>query len=129
MMNNKELIYNKISDFVRKYYLNKLLRGAIFFVLITLLTFIVYAVLEYFSYFNTTIRSILFYSYISLFVVTFIFYILIPLGKIAGFGKQLTRKQIAEIIGKHFSEIDDKLLNLFQLEDLIIRMIIKVLNF
>jgi len=119
MMNNKELIYNKISDFVRKYYLNKLLRGAIFFVLITLLTFIVYAVLEYFSYFNTTIRSILFYSYISLFVVTFIFYILIPLGKIAGFGKQLTRKQIAEIIGKHFSEIDDKLLNLFQLEDLI----------
>ena len=45
-MNNKELIYNKISDFVRKYYLNKLLRGAIFFVLITLLTFIVYAVLS-----------------------------------------------------------------------------------
>lgn len=117
-MNNQELIKNKIKDFVRKYYLNKLLRGAILFVIITLLTFIIYAVLEYFSYFNSTVRAILFYSYIALFVATFIAYIAIPLCKIAGLGKQLTQAQIAEIIGKHFSEIDDKLLNLFQLENM-----------
>ena len=34
-------------------------------------------------------------------------------------GKQLTNEQIAEIIGKHFPQIDDKLLNIFQLEQMI----------
>ena len=116
MNNNQEFIKQKIKEFVRKYYLNKLLRGAIFFVFITLLVFIIYSVLEYFSYFSTTVRSVLFYSYIALFLLTFVFYILIPVAKILGLGKQLTKEQIAAIIGKHFPEIDDKLLNIFQLE-------------
>ena len=116
MNNNQEFIRQKIKEFVRKYYLNKLLRGAIFFVFITLLVFIIYSLLEYFSYFSTTVRTVLFYSYIALFLLTFIFYILIPITKILGLGKQLTKEQIADIIGKHFPEIDDKLLNIFQLE-------------
>ena len=45
MNNNQEFIRQKIKEFVRKYYLNKLLRGAIFFVFITLLVFIVMAAL------------------------------------------------------------------------------------
>lgn len=116
MNNNQEFIKQKIKEFVRKYYLNKLFRGAILFVFITLLVFIIYSLLEYFSYFSTTVRSVLFYSYIGLFLLTFIFYILIPVAKILGLGKQLTKEQIAGIIGRHFPEIDDKLLNIFQLE-------------
>src|SRR5574344_474750 len=119
MNNNQEFINRKIKEFVRKYYLNKLLKGAILFILITLLVFIVYAVMEYFSYFSSTVRTILFYSYLALFATTFVFYILIPLCKIFGLGKQLTKAQIADIIGKHFPEIDDKLLNIFQLEEMI----------
>lgn len=111
-------IHEKVREFVRKYYFNKLLRGALLFILITLLVFIAYAVLEYFSYFNSTVRTVLFFSYLALFAVTFVFYIAIPLAKIFGLGKQLTNEQIAEIIGKHFPEIDDKLLNVFQLEQM-----------
>lgn len=118
-MNNQSFINQKIKEFVKKFYLNKLLKGAIFFMIITLLIFILYAVLEYFSYFNSTIRSVLFYSYITLFAITFFFYIVIPLCKIMGLGKQLSQQQIADIIGKHFPEIDDKLLNVFQLENMI----------
>ena len=54
MNSNREFIHGKIREFIRKYYLNKLLKGAILFVIITLLVFIAYAVLEYFSYFNST---------------------------------------------------------------------------
>lgn len=116
MTSNQEFIRQKINEFVRKYYLNKLLRGGMIFLIITLMVFITYALLEYFSYFNSTVRTILFFSYLTIFALTFVFYVLIPLLKIFGIGKQLTATQIAEIIGKHFPEIDDKLLNLFQLE-------------
>ena len=118
MTNNEEIIRQKIREFVRKYYLNKLLRGALIFVIITLMVFITYALLEYFSYFNSTVRTILFFSYLAIFAVTLVFYIIIPLLKIFGVGQQLTATQIAEIIGQHFPEIDDKLLNLFQLESM-----------
>jgi hypothetical protein len=94
-----------------------LYKGGIFFVAISLITFIGYALLEYFSFFNSNIRLFLMISYLLLFLIAFIFYIIIPLLKIGGVGKVLTREQIARIIGDHFSEIDDKLLNYFQLEE------------
>ncbi len=119
MNDNQLIIKNKIRDFARKYYLNKLYKGAIFFVIITLVTFILYAVLEYYSYFNTTVRTLLFYSYLLLFGLTLIFYLLIPWFKILGIGKQISEEQIGKIVGKHFPEIDDKLLNILQLENLL----------
>ncbi|MBQ4356090.1 MAG: hypothetical protein II757_05460 [Bacteroidales bacterium] len=116
MTTNQEFIRRKIKEFVRKYYLNRLLRGGMLFVFVTLMVFIAYALLEYFSYFNSTVRTILFYSYLAIFGFTLVYYVIIPLLKIFGIGKQLTATEIANIIGKHFPEIDDKLLNLFQLE-------------
>ena len=114
---NQQILQDKIRQFVKKYYLNELYKGIVFFVLIVLSVFILYSLFEYFSYSNTTVRTILFYSFIALFLLNAIFYILIPVLKLAGLGKQLTKKEIADIIGKHFSEIDDKLLNLFELQN------------
>lgn len=113
---NQQILQNKIRQFVRKYYLNKLYKGVILFVIIVLATFIAFSLFEYYSYSNTVVRSILFYSFIALFAVTSIAYILIPICKINGLGKQLSNDQIAAIIGKHFHQIDDKLLNLFELQ-------------
>lgn len=113
---NCEILNDKIRQFVRKYYQNELYRGIIFFILIVLSAFIVFSLFEYFSYSNSVIRSILFYGFIALFVGNLIFYLILPTCKIFGLGKQLTQKQIAEIIGKHFDQIDDKLLNLFELQ-------------
>ncbi len=113
---NQQILQDKIRQFVRKYYLNELYKGLIFFILIILSVFIVYSLFEYFSYSDTTVRTILFYSFIGLFVLNVIFYILVPALKIAGLGRQLSERDIAAIIGKHFSDIDDKLLNLFELQ-------------
>ena len=117
MNNNLSILNSRIKEFIKKYYLNKLFKGAIFFILITLLVFIFFAVLEYFSFFSTIVRTVLFYSYLLLFTFTLVFYVIIPLLKISGLGKQITRKQVAQIVGKHFGEVDDKLLNIIQLEE------------
>lgn len=113
---SNQILQDKIRQFVKKYYKNELYKGIIFFVLIVLSAFIAFSLFEYFSYSNSVIRTILFYGFIALFVINLLFYILFPLCKIFGLGKQLTNEQIAGIIGKHFTSIDDKLLNLFELE-------------
>ena len=117
MTENRTYIHQKIKAFIQKYYLNKLYKGAMIFVLITLGTFLIFTLLEYFSYLNTTSRAVLFYSYITLFLATIAVYVLYPLLKMAGIGKTLTSAAVSKIIGKHFSEIDDKLLNVIQLEN------------
>ena len=114
---NQQILQDKIKQFVRKFYQNELYKGMIYFVLIVLSVFILFSLFEYFSYSNTTVRAILFYSFIALFLLNLVFYIIIPVCKIAGLGKQLSQKEIADIIGKHFHEIDDKLLNLFELQN------------
>lgn len=111
-----QILNDKIRHFLKKYYLNKLYKGIIFFVIVLLATFIVYSLFEYFSYSNTFTRSFLFYSFIALAVGIGIAYIIIPAFKIAGLGKQLSNEEVAKIIGKHFNQIDDKLLNLFELQ-------------
>lgn len=111
-----QILNDKIRQFLKKYYLNKLYKGIIFFVIILLATFIAFSLFEYFSYSNTVVRSILFYSFIALAVGVGIAYLIIPALKIAGLGKQLTNEEVAKIIGDHFDQIDDKLLNLFELQ-------------
>jgi hypothetical protein len=116
MTENRTYIHQKIKEFVRKYYLNKLYKGALLFVMITLGIFIAFALLEYFSYLNSTSRAVLFYSYLALFFATIAIYVVHPLLKITGLGKTLNSTAVSKIIGKHFPEIDDKLLNVIQLE-------------
>ena len=111
-----QILNDKIRHFLKKYYLNTLYKGIVFFVIILLCTFIAFSLFEYFSYSNTTVRSVLFYTFIALALGTAVAYIIVPALKIAGLGKQLTQEEIANIIGKHFSQIDDKLLNLFELQ-------------
>ena len=111
-----QILNSKIRNFLRKYYLNKLYKGIAFFVIILLATFIAFSLFEYFSYSNTVVRSILFYSFLALAAGIGIAYIIIPSLKIAGLGKQLTNEEVAKIVGDHFEEIDDKLLNLFELQ-------------
>lgn len=111
-----QILNDKIRQFLKKYYLNKLYKGIVFFVIILLATFIAFSLFEYFSYSNTVVRSVLFYSFIALAAVVSVVYLIIPAMKIAGLGKQLTNEEIAKIIGDHFEQIDDKLLNLFELQ-------------
>ena len=111
-----QILNDKIRQFLKKYYLNKLYKGIVFFVIILLATFIAFSLFEYFSYSNSIVRSILFYSFIALAAVVSIVYLVIPALKIGGLGKQLSNEEIAKIIGNHFNQIDDKLLNLFELQ-------------
>jgi uncharacterized protein DUF4175 len=118
MSGNYLTLIQKLDEFIRKYYKNLLLRGLIYSVGLVLLFFISVTVIEYFAHFDTGIRTILFYSFLAstLFVLTR--FVAIPLSKLYKLGQVISYEDAAAIIGKHFSDVQDKLLNVLQLQSL-----------
>ena len=114
---NREL-KDRLQAFKKKYYLNKILRGSILFIAFLLTTFLLINSIEFSARLNTTGRSILFFSYIGLVILSFIYLIGQYLPLIYKNKKQLSNEEAAAQIGKFFPEISDKLLNVIQLEKL-----------
>mgnify|MGYP003406012471 CR=1 FL=1 len=117
MSSYNELI-QKLDDFIRKYYKNQLIRGLIYAATAFLGFFLIVTSLEYFGHFDTTARTILFYAFVLLNLFFLVRYVIIPLSKLYKFGKVISHEQAAEIIGKHFSNVSDKLYNTLQLHKL-----------
>ncbi len=112
------IIHQKLDEFIRKYYKNQLIRGLIYSVGLVLLFYIGVSSLEYFAEFSTTIRTFLFYSFILANVYVLGKYIVIPILKLNSFGSIISYNQAASIIGSHFNAVQDKLLNVLQLQSL-----------
>lgn len=115
---NYSILIGKLDEFIRKYYKNRLLKGGIFFIALLTVFFLLTILSEYFGRFNTVTRTVIFYSYIGLNVLILIQLILIPAFKLLKLGKIISHEEASEIIGKHFPEISDKLLNTLQLKKL-----------
>ena len=115
---NYELLINKIDTFIRKYYFNNLLRGLIFLGAGLFSAYVIITVGEYYGDFNTTFRTFLFYFFIILNLGLIAWLVIPSLMAWMRLGKTITHDQAAEIIGKHFSDVSDKLLNTLQLKKL-----------
>ena len=48
-MSNRDILQEKIRQFVKKYYQNELYKGIVYFILIVLSAFIAFSLFEYFS--------------------------------------------------------------------------------
>ncbi len=111
------ILQNKLEEFLRKYYLNQLVRGAIYAVGISLAYFFVLAIAEYFGRFSGEIRKVLFVLLCLGLGFLLVYFVIIPLFKLFRLGKRLSYKQAARIIGFHFKDIDDKLLNTLEFDE------------
>ena len=120
MMKQKKTnnLLDKLNEFIKKYYLDKLIKGGIYSVSIILFSFLAFSILEHFCSFEKTGRAILFWIYILITCFVFVKLILFPLFHLFKFGKSLKHKDAAKIIGNHFSEVNDKLLNILELSEI-----------
>lgn len=110
-----ELI-NKLDQFIRKYYKSKLIRGSLYFIGLVLLLFLSFASLEHFFYFGTGVRKAMFFLFLAVSLVSFSIWIGYPLLQMMRLGKVISHEQAATIIGNHFPNVQDKLLNILQLK-------------
>ncbi len=118
MTDSYQILIRKLDEFIRKYYRNKIIRGSLLFFAILLVSYLLFVTLEYFLHFGIIPKSILFYLFVLLNGASLLVLIIDPLMKILRIGTMISHEQTASIIGKHFGEIKDKLLNTLQLKKL-----------
>ncbi len=116
MKDNYQILIDRLDAFIRKYYKNQLVRGGIYAFTLSLAFYLLVVTFEYFGHFNTDIRTFLFYAFILGIGFIISKFVIIPLMHLYRLGKIISHEQAADIIGKHFSNVQDKLLNVLQLK-------------
>ncbi|WP_405384843.1 hypothetical protein [Maribacter sp. LLG6340-A2] len=116
-MQDYNYILAKVNQFTKKHYTQVLLRGLFLFIAFGLLFFLFIIGIEYFLWMNTTGRFILFGIFILIEGFLLFRYILTPVFFLFRIKKGISQKEAAAMIGKHFPEVDDKLINLFELAE------------
>ncbi|HMG13914.1 MAG TPA: DUF4175 family protein [Saprospiraceae bacterium] len=115
---NYSLLIEKLDQFIRKYYTNKIIRGALFSMGLILGMFLLVSVSEYYFYFHTLQRKLMFYSFIVASLGAMYLWVARPVLSYFQLGEVISHDQAASIIGNHFKDVKDKLLNILQLKRL-----------
>lgn len=117
-MENYNILIQKLDEFIRKYYKNQLIRGALYSVTVGVAFFLSIVLLEHFGHFGTAVRTVMFYSFVAVNAVILYRWVVLPLIHLNRLGKIISYEEASQIIGKHFSNVSDKLLNTLQLKQL-----------
>lgn len=118
MQDNYTILLDKLDAFIKKYYTNLLIKGVLYSIALLGSFFLVFTLFESVAWFSVTVRTVLFYSYVALGFILLVRYIINPLLKLNQIGPRLSHTMAADVIGKHFSEVKDTLLNTLQLKSL-----------
>ncbi|HEX4888122.1 MAG TPA: hypothetical protein VFV37_08755 [Luteibaculaceae bacterium] len=110
-------LIQKLDAFIRKYYKNQLIKGGLYTCAVVFGLLLAVSVAEYFGRFNGSTRMVIFLTSAIAVIFTLIKWIIIPLMKINRLGPVISYRQASVIIGNHFPEVGDKLLNTLQLLD------------
>lgn len=116
-MEQSNLIEQKLQQFSRKYYTNELIKGTILFVVLGFLYFFFTLFIEHFLWLKPASRTLLFWVFILIELLLLIRFIGFPIFKLVGLQKGISFKESSKIIGNHFPEVKDKLLNVLQLKE------------
>ncbi|MBL7718796.1 MAG: DUF4175 family protein [Flavipsychrobacter sp.] len=114
-MNNYDWLISRLDAFIRKYYANKVIRGSLIFLICLLSYVLLVSVGEYYLYLPVWLRVAIVSVFALLGGGALVAWVVIPLSKMARLGKVISHEQAATIIGTHFPEVSDKLLNILQL--------------
>lgn len=114
-MSTFSIIQQKLEEFIKKYYTNELIKGAILFFAIGLLYLLITLLVEYFLWLNPLGRRVLFWAFVIVELGLFVRFIAFPLAKLFKLQKGIDYEEASKIIGNHFPQVNDKLLNVIQL--------------
>lgn len=118
MLSSIQLILEKVERYIRKYYLNRLIKGILLSFFLLLTGFLTVNLLEFVIWLPSGWRMVFFYSYIILFLYVAVFFVFLPVINLIQYRRKMTNSQAAKLIGKYFPEIGDRLLNTLQLNEI-----------
>lgn len=116
-MDEYSKIEEKLVEFTRKHYQSELIKGIILFLAFGLFYLLVTLFVEYFFWLNTSFRTLLLVLFIGVECYLFYKFLLTPILKSIGVQRGISFKESSKIIGKHFPEVSDKLVNILELKE------------
>ena len=91
IQDNYQLLIQKLDQFIRKYYVNQLIKGSLYSIALILILFLGMNILEHYFYFNTGIRKVLFFSFLGISSLALVFWVITPLLNYFQLGKIISQ--------------------------------------
>lgn len=110
-------LIQKLDEFIRAYYLNQVVNGALRSLAVLVCAVVGFALLEYVGRFGVAGRTVIFWTLVVGSSTVLVAWLFVPLLKWARISKGLTHEEAGALIGAHFPEISDRLLNVLQLQN------------
>ena len=118
MSENFNILVSKLNSFKLKYYSFKLFKGLVISLFIILIVYTAFSITEYFVYLSSEVRKIIFFGFLIFSGLLLIQFIGVPLLKMLHILKPIDLRTSTKIIQKHFKGIEDRLLNIIELNDI-----------
>lgn len=116
-MSPYDWLIRRLDAFIRRYYLNQVIRGVLVLACGLLAYVLVVSLGEYLLFLPVWVRLSLWVIFLVSLVAALAGWIVLPLLRMARLGQRIGYDQAARIIGRHFPQIDDRLINMLQLRD------------
>ena len=112
-----DILRKRLDQFIRKFYLFRMVKGALIWSGLSLLTFLTYLVLENWGRFSTGTRAFMFWSFVILFLAWLVLYVLVPLLRMLKLVRGMSYQDAAEILDSLDQGLKDKILNTLTLSE------------
>ena len=116
-MSQFNIIENKLKHFLKRFYINELLKGLLLFFIFFSAFLTVVISIEVFLWTDSSVRTIFFWSLVLFAVFLSIKFLLNPLLVLFKFKSGMSYNEASTYIGSNFPEVSDVLLNLVQLKN------------
>ncbi len=116
-MNQYQDIINKLEAFIKKFYTKQLIKGILLFLSFGLLFWLFVLLIEYNLWLNSSWRLVLFVLFVLVEGYLLYRWIIVPLFYLFKIKSGIGHREASRLIGIHFNEVDDKLLNLLELSE------------
>ena len=112
---NYQLLIEKLDQFSRKYYVNQGIRGILYSTGLILALFLGLNFAENYFYFDPSVKTPLIWGFVGASALALGAWVVMPALHYFRLGKVISHEQAATLIGNHFPNVQDKLLNILQL--------------
>jgi sensor histidine kinase YesM len=111
-------LHQKLEAYIRRYYLNELLRGGLFALGLGISAFLLFTFSEYLGRFERPLRAAMFFTLLFGNLALLGYYVLRPLLALYRLRGRMSHAQAALNIGAHFEGVGDRLINALQLQEM-----------
>lgn len=115
-MSGLDSLKQKLNAYIRAFYGQRVLRGLIFWVGLSLVSYLLLSLVEYLGRFPSAVRAVFFWSYLALFLSWLSIFVVLPLLRMLKVVKGLDYQSAATDIGRKLPGFDHKILDALSLD-------------